>query len=92
MANAYATIAATSYVPAATWWMGCSTPRWHGTRSVEALLEPAIVCCEEALPVRPHVIGFWHCLPRAGQAGNNGIVTRFPAAGKDLRQIQRTHL
>ena len=32
--------------------------------------------------MRPHVSEFWHQPPRAGRAGNIGIVTRYPATRK----------
>ncbi|HVC63155.1 MAG TPA: gamma-glutamyltransferase family protein [Acetobacteraceae bacterium] len=53
-----------------------------GTRGLGDLLQPAIAYCEEGFLVRPHVSEFWHHPPRAGRAGNIGIVTRFPATRK----------
>jgi gamma-glutamyltranspeptidase/glutathione hydrolase len=53
-----------------------------GTRSLGDLLQPAIAYCEDGFLVRPHVSEFWHYAPRAGRAGNIGIVTRFPATRK----------
>jgi gamma-glutamyltranspeptidase/glutathione hydrolase len=53
-----------------------------GTRSLGALLQPAIAYCEDGFLVRPHVSEFWHYPPRAGRAGNIGVVTRYPATRK----------
>ncbi len=53
-----------------------------GTRSLGELLQPAIAYCEDGFLVRPHVSEFWHYPPRAGRAGNLGVVTRYPATRK----------
>ncbi len=53
-----------------------------GTRNLAELLQPAIAHCEAGFLVRPHVSEFWHYPPRAGRAGNIGVVTRYPATRK----------
>ena len=51
--------------------------RW-GTRSLGDLLQPAIDYADHGFLVRPHVSEFWHGPPKAGRAGNIGIITRHP--------------
>jgi len=51
--------------------------RW-GTRSLGEMLAPAIDYAEHGFLVRPHVSEFWHGPPKAGRAGNIGIISRHP--------------
>jgi gamma-glutamyltranspeptidase/glutathione hydrolase len=50
-----------------------------GTRTLGALLQPAIDYCEHGFLVRPNVSEFWHQSPRAGRAANIGVITGCPA-------------
>ena len=53
--------------------------RQYGTKTLAALLEPAIAYAEHGYQIRPHMVHFWTRPPIAGRDGNRAIVTHFPA-------------
>lgn len=54
--------------------------RRFGTKTLDALLQPAIDYCENGFLVRPHVSYFWNLVEGAGRAPHVERLTRNPAA------------
>ncbi len=56
--------------------------RRFGTRSLAALIEPAIGYCEEGFLVRPHAAYYWNLAESAGRLPHRERLTRLPATAR----------